>query len=358
VTTVAIIGTGAEPDDPDRTGFAMAYSHADAYEAVADCEIVACADIVRENAAAFADAYDLPEGGVYTDHETMLDAVDPDVVSVCTPPAVHEDLVVDCIDHGVGAVHCEKPMADTWGASRRMAAAAADSETQLTFNHQRRFGRPFRRAKELLDAGAIGDLERIELAAGNLMDYASHSIDLAHYFADETDVAWVMGQFDYRDATEFFGVHNENQGIATWAYESGVHALAATGDEHGPGLVDCHHRLVGSDGEIEIGVGFPNTDDHGTHRVRRAGSGEWEPLDADGETVHGPDFVERAIRDVVESYREGRDCELRAENALRTTEVIFAAYESARRRGRIDLPLDIEDHPLEALIAAEGDGTE
>ena len=350
---IAIIGTGADPDDPDRTGFAMAYSHADAYEAVADCEIVACADIVREHAEAFAEAYELPADGVFTDHETMLDAVDPEIVSICTPPAVHEDLVVDCVDHGVGAVHCEKPMADTWGASRRMAAAAADAETQLTFNHQRRYGRPFRRAKELLDDGAIGDLRRIELAAGNLMDYASHSIDLANYFVDETDVEWVMGQFDYRDAEEYFGVHNENQGLATWAYETGVHALAATGGERGPDLVDCHHRLVGDDGEIEIGVGFPGADDHGRHRIRRANSGEWEPIEADGETVHGPDFVERAIRDVVECYREDRPCDLRAENALQATEVIFAAYESARRRGRIDLPLEIDDHPLEALIAAE-----
>lgn len=353
MTTTAIIGTGATPDDPDRTGFAMAYSHADAYEAIADCEIVACADIVPEHAEAFADAYDLPADGVFTDHAAMLDAADPDVVSICTPPTTHADLVVDCIDRGVGAVHCEKPMADTWAESRRIAAAAADADTQVTFNHQRRYGRPFRRAKELLDAGEIGDLRRIELAAANLMDYASHSIDLATYYADEADVSWVMGQFDYRDAVEYFGVHNENQGLATWEYETGVHALAATGTEHGADLVDAHHRLIGTQGEIEIGVGFPDTDDHGRHRIRRAGSGEWEPLDADGETVHGPDFIERALRDVIECYEDGRPCELRAENALRTTEVIFAAYESARRRGRIDLPLEIDDHPLEALVAAE-----
>jgi len=45
---VALIGTGANPDDADLSGFAMAYQHADAYEAIDDVEIVACADIVRE----------------------------------------------------------------------------------------------------------------------------------------------------------------------------------------------------------------------------------------------------------------------------------------------------------------------
>lgn len=36
---IAIIGTGADPEDPDRTGYAMADSHAEADETVADCEI-------------------------------------------------------------------------------------------------------------------------------------------------------------------------------------------------------------------------------------------------------------------------------------------------------------------------------
>jgi hypothetical protein len=34
------------------------------------------------------------------------------------------------------------------------------------------------------------------------------------------------------------------------------------------------------------------------------------------------------------------------------TELIFAIYESVRRRGRVDLPLDAEDNPLEALVDA------
>jgi UDP-N-acetylglucosamine 3-dehydrogenase len=51
---VGIIGTGRRKQRADTSGFGMAYYHAAAYQALPDrCELVACADIVRENAAAF-----------------------------------------------------------------------------------------------------------------------------------------------------------------------------------------------------------------------------------------------------------------------------------------------------------------
>jgi hypothetical protein len=37
---------------------------------------------------------------------------------------------------------------------------------------------------------------------------------------------------------------------------------------------------------------------------------------------------------------------------LQATELIFASWESARRRGRVDLPLEIEDNPLEDMVEA------
>ncbi|MBM4083576.1 MAG: gfo/Idh/MocA family oxidoreductase, partial [Planctomycetes bacterium] len=47
-----------------------------------------------------------------------------------------------------------------------------------------------------------------------------------------------------------------------------------------------------------------------------------------------------------------REPELSARRALNATELIFACWESSRRRGRVDLPLDISDSPIEAMVAA------
>jgi predicted dehydrogenase len=214
---------------------------------------------------------------------------------------------------------------------------------QLTFNHQRRFGAAFRQAKELLDDGEIGDLERVAFANPNLYDYGTHSFDLSNYFNDERGVEWVIGQIDYREERLAFGAHNANQALVQWEYENGVQGLAVTGP--GEALVGAHNKLVGTDGVIEI-----RNDADPPLRIRRAGDESWEAVDCDGESVHGPGFIRRAIADVVDAYGTDRESELCARNALTATETVFAAWESARRRGRVDLPLEITDNPLASMV--------
>ena len=60
--------------------------------------------------------------------------------------------------------------------------------------------------------------------------------------------------------------------------------------------------------------------------------------------------IERLI-DVLE--RGGRH-PLDGHSARAGHEILMAAYESARRRARIDLPLDVPENPLEALVAEHG----
>ena len=74
-----------------------------------------------------------------------------------------------------------------------------------------------------------------------------------------------------------------------------------------------------------------------------------------GEGLHGQglgDLVALGVLDLVESLTHGREPELSGQRALKATEVIFASYESSRRRARVDLPLDIDDSPLHTMAAA------
>lgn len=373
VYRVAVVGTGADPEEPDRDGYAMGYRHGYAYQKLDECELVACADLVPENGAAFAREFGIDEAKVYEDYERLLSAVEPDIVSVCVPPTVHAEVVVGCADSGVvEAIHCEKPMADSWGDCRKMARTCERADVQLTINHQRRFGTPFRKAKQLLDSGEIGSLERIEVAEENLFDAGTHLFDLCRYYTDGAAAEWVLAQVDYREENVWFGTRNTTQALAQWRYEDGTYGLASTGD--GETYVGCYIRLSGSDGAIEIGV-----DDGPTLRVRRENSG-WRNVSTDGENIHGRGslgyvdaaarklkqrlsftsvenesgslFIDRAVADVVESLRTDTEPELAADGVLKATELVFASWESARRRGRVDLPLEIEDNPLDAMIDA------
>ncbi|WP_318568638.1 Gfo/Idh/MocA family oxidoreductase [Salinigranum marinum] len=371
---VAIVGTGADPDSPDTDGYAMAYRHADAYDRLESCQLHACADIVIDNARRFAEEYDIPDDRVYEAYERMLEEAEPDVVSVCVPPAIHAEIVIGCAESGVvNAIHCEKPMASTWGECREMVRACEVHDVQLTFNHQRRFGHPFRKAKALLAREEIGELRRIEVGGDNLYDYGSHLFDLCGYFTDQEPIEWVLGQIDYSTKNVQFGMHNENQALVQWEYRNGVKGLASTGTGS---LLQSQMRLIGSEGVIEIGhrEGPPL-------RFRSTSTDGWLTVDTEGDTVHGPTttrfvaavqfvgdriplvspdrlpsgnptFIDRAIEEVVRSLDEDRESELSAANALQATELIFAAWESARRRGRVSLPLEIDSNPLEELVDA------
>ena len=346
---VAVVGTGpGRAVDISGRSHAFAYEHADAYADREDCELVACVDVVEEYAERFANEFGVPATGVYGDHESMLAAVEPDLVSVCTPIPTHAPIVVDCAEAGVRAVHCEKPMADSWGAARRMVEVCEAEAVSLTFGHQRRFGDPFRRTKDLLEEGVVGDLERVEISWGNFFDNGTHSLDLAAMFNDESPGAWVMGQVDYSKEHVRYGVPTADHAFVSWQYENGVHGIAATGDDvplaGGPyDFYDCWHRLVGTDGVVELG-----RLDGPPLRYRRDGEGWTEVPVAD--EFEGR--VDLAIDDVVRALDGDGESELRAEHALNTTEILFAGHESSRRRGRVELPLEIDDHPLTALIEA------
>jgi len=339
---IGIIGTGKKKERPDAMGYAMAYQHAIAYQALASCEVVACADLVEENARAFADTFGVD--GIYTDYQTMLAEAHLDVVSICTWPHLHEPMTLAACAAGVKAIHCEKPMANTWGGARRMADAAQQAGVQLTFNHQRRYGAPFVMAKQLLDEGVIGELVRQESECGNIYDMGTHTIDMFSLFNNETPAKWVLAQIDYRHENRFFGAHCENQSVVLTEYENGVFGMAMTG-AGGASPVGTFNRLIGTDGVIEVGAA-----DGSPLRYRAAGSKDWIVPDTNGESIHGAGFIERAIADVIDCLQTGRICQLDARHALIATEIIFGAYESSRRRGRVDFPLDIEDNPLAAMV--------
>ena len=52
------------------------------------------------------------------------------------------------------------------------------------------------------------------------------------------------------------------------------------------------------------------------------------------------------------ALESGHEPELSLDRALRGTEIIFAMYESCRRRARVDLPLQIPDNPFIAMLEA------
>jgi predicted dehydrogenase len=348
---VGIIGCGRRPAvDPAtgrRTGSGIAESHARGYEATAGTQLVAAADINPEHLADFLDRHHLPASSGYTDYREMLAREALDIVSVCTWPALHAQMVVDAAEAGVQGILCEKPMALSLPDCERMIRACEARGVRLAVNHQRRFGEPFRYAKTLLQEGAIGDLLRVEgwVPRGTLLDWGTHWFDMFFFYLDQEPVRWVMGQADRREPRVLFGVPSETQSLTVWEYQNGVRGYMETGvDMRGQPA----NRLIGTEGMIEVGVAGPHAP---PVRARVKGSGTWHVPDI-SEGIHGVQNFARSIAELVAAIREGREPFHSGRNGRQALEVIFAGYESAFRRRRVDLPLTVTDLPLERLIKA------
>lgn len=366
---IAIIGTGPDPSARDRTGFAMGYRHAKAYAQRDDCRVTTCVDLEIEHARDFAEHHDISSSNVFDDHQEMLEQVQPDMVSICVPPAAHADIVIDCAHaEGMRAIHCEKPMANRWTDCQQMVEACARNNVQLTIDHQRRFSRPVVRAKELVDEGVIGDVRRIEWSEVNLFDAGSHCFDLCDLFVGGARPDWILAGVDVSEDTRWFGEINSSRSIAHWHYTNGVQGIASTADGDVTAF-DSYLRVIGSEGELEI-----QPDDGAPLQVRTDGG--WRAIDSDGENLYGPPGSAvrgaitrlerlipglspdnnqrpnygRAINHAVECLHDGREPTISGITTLRSIELIFGAWESARVRGRVDLPLDDIENPLDSLV--------
>jgi predicted dehydrogenase len=334
----AIIGAGSARQGGQYWG--MGHGHAQGYAGHPQVELVAIADIQPDNARFLAEKFGVPE--TFDSHRKMLKAVQPDLVSVCTYPASHCAIVTDCAKARVKAIHSEKPMAPTWGEAQRMVAACEKQGVQLTFNHQRRFLEPFRIARELAHDGTIGQLHRLEATCPNVMDWGTHWFDMLCFFNRETDVEWVLGQIDGRDGHPVFGLPHEGQGLSHFRFANGVRGLLVTGHDASLG---ADLRLIGTEGMVEVHNAAPHV------RVLSSARKGWKAIKTkDG--LHGMEAVSRAIADMVACLGTKREPELAARRALRSSELIFATYESSRLRRRIDLPLKTKDSAFLTLLEA------
>jgi predicted dehydrogenase len=155
----------------------------------------------------------------------------------------------------------------------------------------------------------------------------------------------VIGQVDARRPRKVFQVPMETQGMSCMHFANGVTGLCLTGDGSQE-AIGCANRLIGTEGVIEVHDAAPNV------RLRGKGDKAFRPVEDGGGGIHGFDAVTLGIIDLVDALDTGRTPLLDVSNALPTTEIIFATYESARRRGRVDLPLTIDDSPFVAMLEA------
>ncbi len=142
-----------------------------------------------------------------TDYRELLARDDIQIINCCTPNKDHKQLLLDAMAAGKH-VYCDKPLALDAAEAREIAAASklAAGKLQMALNY--RFLPATLRAKQLMDAGALGEiyhfracylhagyidptrpiswrLMKSESGGGALFDLGSHVLDLMYHLLGE-----------------------------------------------------------------------------------------------------------------------------------------------------------------------------
>jgi predicted dehydrogenase len=126
-------------------------------------ELHAVASREPEKGRAFAAAYNAAHH--YTSYEVLAADDDVDIIYIATPHAFHCEQALLCMRHGK-AVLCEKPMALKQADVLKMATEARKRQVFLMEGMWSRFMPSINKAKQLIDAGAIGEVRSISADFG------------------------------------------------------------------------------------------------------------------------------------------------------------------------------------------------
>lgn len=140
----------------------IAQAHMRAMSEVDGVEIAAVSDLVKSNVERTAKQWGIPK--TFSDYNEMLKMDALDGVIVCTPTGVHGAPTVAALNAGKHVL-CEKPMEASLDAATEMVRASHENDKILMIALKLRYTPQVIKAKEIVDAGTLGDIYYAETVA-------------------------------------------------------------------------------------------------------------------------------------------------------------------------------------------------
>jgi len=159
--------------DPNRR---ETWSHVTAYERCKKTKLAGVVEIDRRKIEIFKHYYrNIP---VFETIAQLMNNVETEVVSLCTPTESHYKLMMELIKYPIKGIFCEKPLALDVRQAKNMIQKCEGKEIVLAVNHTRRWDSNYLFVKKLISSGKIGSIKTVHLAySGQIYNIGTHLFD-------------------------------------------------------------------------------------------------------------------------------------------------------------------------------------
>ncbi len=331
------------------TGFWSRYQLA-AWNEVRGARCVALYNRTRVRAEKLAAEFGVP--AVYDQPDELLDSEKIDFADIITDVGSHARMVRLAAERRVPVI-CQKPMATSLGEASGMVEACTAAGIPFYIHENWRWQRPIRELKRVLDSRVVGNVFRArvhfcssfsvfdnqpflrELDQFILTDIGSHILDTARFLFGEPVSVYCRtrrvnpGIRGEDVATTVLRLSDDAAVVCEMSYAS------RTEHERFP---ETFVFVEATDGSVELGPDYwiRVTTRDGTHS-RRCPPPRFAWADPAYELVHSS--IVPCNENLLRALRGEGAAETTAEDNLRTVQLVYGSYESARTDRAVPLPL-------------------
>jgi predicted dehydrogenase len=351
IVRIGIIGMGG-----------MGYTHCKNIVSIKETKLTCVCDneesVAREKGKEFGVEY-------FCDYREMIKSGLCDAVMVVIPHWFHADASVFALENGLHVL-CEKPLAVTVSDADRMVKAAKENGKIFTVMHQVRTEPLFRKAKEMITSGVIGEVRRTLCidtwyraqsyydsnswratwkgeGGGVLINQAPHIIDLFI----------MLGGFPVRikanTRTRLHEIEVEDEAAAVLEYENGAwgYYYVTTCEPQ-----DRHFRMeiAGDRGKLAIRgynlylYKYSAPISKYTYEAKEM----WGGITLESESRKFKSNVATGAVEIIKNFAaailRGEELFVSGEDSLRTMEFINACILSGKKNKPVDLPVDRKEY--------------
>ncbi|RLC61959.1 MAG: inositol 2-dehydrogenase [Chloroflexota bacterium] len=262
---------------------------------IPQANLLAVSDIILEAAQKCAAEFGIPKA--IQDHREIMEDPNIEAVVICSSTDTHAQMIEEAAAAGKH-IFCEKPIDFDLARIDRALAAVEEAGVKLQVGFNRRFDPDFRRVRELVAAGKIGEphilritsrdpapppIEYVKVSGGIFLDMTIHDFDMARYLiGSEVEEIYAVGGVMVDPAIGEAG--DIDTAVITLCFENGVIGTIDNSRRAAYGY-DQRVEVFGSGGMVAVSNKTPDS-----------------AVVSDAEGVHGPLPLYFFIERYVDSY--------------------------------------------------------